>query len=106
MSKKLIFIPIIIVLLLVIAYIAANHAATTNAKEQMTNYIHKNKLEKIVSYEEVKASVFPKCISIKNLSINTEEKIIYINKVLVRKIYKNFDETVNYSYWVIFDYRL
>jgi len=86
MSKKLIFIPIIIVLLLVIAYIAANRAATTNAKEQMTNYIHKNKLEKIVSYEEVKASVFPKCISIKNLSINTEEKIIYINEVLVRSL--------------------
>ena len=86
MSKKLIFIPIIIVLLLVIAYIAANRAATTNAKEQMTNYIHKNKLEKIVSYEKVKASVFPKCISIKNLSINTEEKIIYINEVLVRSL--------------------
>lgn len=76
MNKKLIFIPII-VLLLVIAYIAANHAATTNAKEQMDNYIHKNKLEKIVRYEKVKASVFPKYISIKNLSINTEEKIIY-----------------------------
>ena len=86
MNKKLIFIPIIIVLLLVIAYIAANHVATTNAKEQTDNYIHKNKLEKIVSYEKVKASVFPKYISIKNLSINTEEKIIYINEGLVRSL--------------------
>jgi choline-glycine betaine transporter len=41
MNKKLIFIPIIVVLLLVIAYIVAN-TATTNAKEQVDNYIHKN----------------------------------------------------------------
>ncbi|MCD6223338.1 MAG: hypothetical protein J7J73_00335 [Deltaproteobacteria bacterium] len=85
MSKKITFI-LVIILLLVVGFVVANHVATTKAKEQVNNYIYKNKLEKTVSYKEVKASVFPKHISIKNVSISTEEKIIYINEILVRSL--------------------
>lgn len=69
-----------------VGYVVANHVATTKAKEQVNNYIYKNKLEKTVRYKGVKASVFPKHISIKNLSISTEEEIIYINEILVRSL--------------------